>query len=373
MNPLSEFMSSRPGETIRLKPDWFVLTDGEHALPGRLGGVRPAEPQKVKVFIDHETPCGSEKSADLQRLLIEYAGENGCELFNGYGVSYQLMLDKYVQPGQLVACCGKFGSIFASAGAFAVSLTAEEMKSAVGSGEIEVAVPETFTLKVTGELRGRANGKDAVLVALPMLAGAKGRTLLVDSAAASWSASDKAAFMQLLSECGCLTAVSGTADSADCSLQLGDVVPMAAGPNDFTRAVPAAECSGTAVTNVFIGGCSQGRIEDIRAAASVIRGRRVARSVRAMVAFATTKDYIAAANEGLIARFLDAGVLVMNQGCSACYGRSQGLADGKDVVLSAGSRPCPNCNGEGDVPTYLCSAATAMASAIAGHICPDEA
>ena len=179
--------------------------------------------------------------------------------------------------------------------------------------------------------------------------------------------------MQLLSECGCLTAVSGTADSADCSLQLGDVVPMAAGPNDFTRAVPAAECSGTAVTNVFIGGCPQGRIEDIRAAASVIRGRSVARSVRAMVAFATTKDYIAAANEGLIARFLDAGVLVMNQGCSACYGRSQGLADGKDVVLSAGSRPCPNCNGEGDVPTYLCSAATAMASAIAGHICPDEA
>lgn len=143
MNPLSEFMSSRPGETIRLKPDWFVVTGrGSCAARGRARrGCIPPSRQKVKVFIDHETPCGSEKSADLQRLLIEYAGENGCELFNGYGVSYQLMLDKYVQPGQLVACCGKFGSIFASAGAFAVSLTAEEMKSAVESGEIEVAVP----------------------------------------------------------------------------------------------------------------------------------------------------------------------------------------------------------------------------------------
>lgn len=373
MYPLSEFMSSGSGETVYIKPDWFILTDGEHELPGILGGVKPAEPQKVKVFIDHETPCGSEKSADLQRLLIEYAEENNCELFNGYCISYQIILDKYVKPGQLVVCCGKFGGIFAAAGAFAISLTADEMKSAVESGEISATVPETFSLTVSGGLKGCANGKDAALAALPMPTGAKGKTLLVDSAGASWGVSDKTAFMQMLSECGCLTVVPGTAKDSDESLKLDAVVPMVAGPDDFTRAVPASECSGVAVTNVFIGGCSQGRIEDIRAAAAVIRGRHVSRSVRALVAFATTKDYIAAADEGLIAQFLDAGVLVMNQGCSACYGRSQGLADGKDVVLSAGSRKSPNCNGDGDVPTYLCSAATAMASAIAGHICPAEA
>lgn len=86
--------------------------------------------------------------------------------------------------------------------------------------------------------------------------------------------------------------------------------------------------------------------------------------MRALAAFASTEAYVAAANEGLIAQLLDAGVLVMNQGCSGCYAHSQGLADGRDTVLSAGSRACPNCNGEGDVPTYLCSAATAMESAI---------
>ena len=145
---------------------------------------------------------------------------------------------------------------------------------------------------------------------------------------------------------------------------------MVAGPNDFTLTVPAAELKEIPVTSVFIGGCSAGRIEDLRAAAAVIKGRKVQRKVRTLVAFASTDIYIQAANEGLIAQFMDAGALVMNQGCSACYAHSQGLVDDKDTVLSAGSRACPNCNGEGDAPTMLCSAATAMESAIAGYVCP---
>lgn len=236
-----------------------------------------------------------------------------------------------------------------------------------------VTVPEAFTLSVSGALGRGVSGKDAALDLLPRLAPAKGRLLVLDCSDAAWGAADRAAFCQLLGLCGCFAAAEGSVQGADLALDLGSVVPMAAGPNDFTKARPAAECSDVAVTNVFIGGCSQGRIEDIRAAAGVIRGRHVKRGVRALAAFASTEAYVAAANEGLIAQLLDAGVLVMNQGCSGCYAHSQGLADGRDTVLSAGSRACPNCNGEGDAPTYLCSAATAMESAIAGYICPAEA
>ena len=374
MDAVKQLRSAAGGTALTLRPDWFVLTDGTaESFPRLVGDAALADSGKVKVFIDHETPCGSEKSGSRQRELINFAAQRGCELYNGYGVSYQLMLEKHVCAGELVAHCGAFGSIYASAGAAALSLTAEEMARALVTGEVTVTVPEAFTLSVSGALGRGVSGKDAALDLLPRLAPAKGRLLVLDCSAAAWGAADRAAFCQLLGLCGCFAAAEGSVQGADLALDLGSVVPMAAGPNDFTKARPAAECSDVAVTNVFIGGCSQGRIEDIRAAAGVIRGRHVKRGVRALAAFASTEAYVAAANEGLIAQLLDAGVLVMNQGCSGCYAHSQGLADGRDTVLSAGSRSCPNCNGEGDVPTYLCSAATAMESAIAGYICPAEA
>ena len=374
MDAVKQLLSAAGGTALTLRPDWFVLTDGTaESFPRLVGDAALADSGKVKVFIDHETPCGSEKSGSRQRELINFAAERGCELYNGYGVSYQLMLEKHVRAGELVAHCGAFGSIYASAGAAAVSLTAEEMARALVTGEVTVTVPEAFALSVSGALGRGVSGKDAALDLLPRLAPAKGRLLVLDCSAAAWGAADRAAFCQLLGLCGCFAAAEGSVQGADLALDLGSVVPMAAGPNDFTKARPAAECSDVAVTSVFIGGCSQGRIEDIRAAVSVIRGRHVKRGVRALAAFASTEAYVAAANEGLIAQLLDAGVLVMNQGCSGCYAHSQGLADGRDTVLSAGSRSCPNCNGEGDVPTYLCSAATAMESAIAGYICPAEA
>lgn len=148
---------------------------------------------------------------------------------------------------------------------------------------------------------------------------------------------------------------------------------MAAGPNDFTKARPAAECSDVAVTNVFIGGCSQGRIEDIRAAAGVIRRPACeARRARA-AAFASTEAYVAAAQRGIDSAAPRRRRAGDEPGLLGLLRPQPGARRRQDTVLSAGSRACPNCNGEGDVPTYLCSAATAMESAIAGYICPAEA
>ena len=372
MNNVGLILTAQANTTLRLTPDWFVLSDAA-AYAAVSQDAHPAYPDRTKVFIDHETPCGSEIVAGQQRKLIDFAVGNACELFNGYGTNYQLMLNRYVRSGQLIAHCGDFGSIYASAGACAIKLTPEQMREALISGTVEFTVPESVSLCVSGELRDGACGKDAALAALKTL-DCRGKLLNVSgSGIDNLPGTDRNAFFQLLSASGCVCAIAGdTASNSNFALNLDDVAPMVSRADDFSAAAPAADCGNISVSAVFIGGCSTGRIEDIRAAAGVARGRHVNRKVRAILSFATSSVYIQAANEGLIETLLDAGVLVMNQGCSACYGHSQGLADSKDVVLSAGSRPMPDCCGKGSVVTYLCSAATAMESAIAGHICAAE-
>ena len=370
MNTIPTVLEAAPGTALTLKPDYFVLTDGTaKTVPSLLGDRALPDASKVKVFIDHETPCGSEAHAEWQKQLIRFATERGCELFNGYGTNYQLMLEKVVKPGQVVAHCGDYGSVYGACGVLAVKLSPEALAEAILNGEISMSAPEKLHLRLEGMLRAPACAKDAAIAALGLLGDTTGKLVLVSGDVPEGS--EKLAFFQLLSLSGCDAALEEEKrENPDAVLKLDEVVPMVAGPNDFRLMVPAEELKEIPVTSVFIGGCSQGRIEDLRAAAAVIKGRRVQRKVRTLVAFASTDVYIQAANEGLIAQFMDAGALVMNQGCSACYAHSQGLVDAKDTVLSAGSRACPNCNGEGDAPTMLCSAATAMESAIAGYVCP---
>ena len=361
-----------PGAELVLTPDWFVLTDGTAAeVPSLVEA--PPSPEKVKVFIDHETPCGSTSVAAEQKRLIRFAAENRCELFNGCGVSYQLMLDRFVKLGQVVAHCGDFGSIYGSVGALAVKLTPAELASAIKEGVIRWRVPETVAVQLSGSLKRSACGKDAALALLfRREAGLSGKLLLI-SGTEALDPADRTAFFQLLSRSGCAAALCADgADGPALTLELDTVVPMVSNAEDLCSAAPAAEAAAIEPTAVFIGGCSAGRIEDIREAARLLKGKHSCRRLRLMVAFATTEVYVQAANEGLIEALMDGGAIVMNQGCSACYAHSQGLADGRDVVLSAGSRPCPNCAGEGNAKTYLCSAATAIASAIAGHVCPAE-
>ena len=366
-------LNAGPGTAVSIEPDYFVLTDGEAAKAlDYLKGRAPAHRDRVKVFIDHETPCGSELHAGKQRALINYALEQGCQLYNGRGTSYQLMLEEHVKAGDVVVHCGDFGSIFGSTAAMGFRLSPEKLAEAIVSGKIEIEVPRQLRLEIKGELNSAACAKDAALCALPMLRAGEDKLLLVGgSGLKSLNVSERIAFFQMLSACGCMAAISaGFDNNADVEMELGQVLPTVSGPNDLTKAVPAEKLSAIDISAVFIGGCSCGRIEDIREAVRVINGRHVRRKVRTTVAFASTKVYIQAANEGLISSLLDAGVVVMNQGCSGCYAHSQALVDSRDVVLSAGSRECPDCTGKGRVPTYLCSAATAMESAIRGYICP---
>ena len=241
MNTIPTVLEAAPGTALTLKPDYFVLTDGTaKTVPSLLGDRALPDASKVKVFIDHETPCGSEAHAEWQKQLIRFATERGCELFNGYGTSYQLMLEKVVKPGQVVAHCGDYGSVYGACGVLAVKLSPEELAEAVLRGEVSMSAPEKLHLRLEGALKAPACAKDAAIAALGLLGDTKGKLVLVSGDVPEGS--EKLAFFQLLSLSGCDAALEEEKrENPDAVLKLDEVVPMVAGPNDFTLTVPAAE------------------------------------------------------------------------------------------------------------------------------------
>lgn len=347
---------------------WWVINDGASADVVALMREKTVKhPEKVKVFIDHDTPCGSVEAALLQKALIEFARENGCELFNGRGISHQIMLDTFVKPGDVVAGCFSHGAMYGAVNAFGASLSPKELAQSLQSGEAALTVPQTVHIRLEGSLAFPASEKDlALFLRAHSEYGIKNaRIVFSGPGAVNMPLPGRIALCQMLD--ADLTAFEDEA-AADFTLELSTIVPTVSGPNCPDTLSPAPSLSDKTVNEVFIGGCSGGRIEDLRHAAFILAGRRVPPRVRLMIAPATTEVYEQAANEGLLATFLDAGAILMNQGCSVCWGKSQGIVDDGEVLLSAGSRCFKGCAGAESAEVYLCSPIVAAYSALAGSI-----
>ncbi len=155
---------------------------------------------------------------------------------------------------------------------------------------------------------------------------------------------------------------------ADETVDLTALQPMAAPPGDAARVVPAGETDGLRVNQVFIGGCGGGSLEALRETADLWRGRTVCPYVRVMVAPATSSVYVQALEEGLLDVFLDAGALVMNQGCSACWAQSQGRCDQAEVFVSTGSINCAGWAGRAHSGICLTTVRRAAQAALSGSL-----
>ena len=143
---------------------------------------------------------------------------------------------------------------------------------------------------------------------------------------------------------------------------------MAAKPDCVDNVVPAEEVRGIKIDEAFLGSCNNGRIEDLRVGASIIKGKKVAEKVRFLVVPASQTVYRQALKEGLIDIFMEAGAIVMNPNCSVCWGSCQGVIGENEVLISTGTRNFKGRAGHPSSKVYLGSAATVTASAIAGEI-----
>lgn len=367
-------------DSLTIKVDWCLINDASaHRSIDMLGEQEEIwDRSKVAVFLDHDTPSGSEAVSVIQRKLINFARKQDTVFHQGEGVGYQLMLDHYVRTGQIVAGCGEHTAVFGAVGALGIKVTPEKLAEVLKTGVLDLPVPATVRIALTGMLPSGVLSKDIILSVLHHVGADSLTGRLIEftgPALLALTLNDRITICNLAGRTGAVAAImdlmsvaAGAVEAADYQFDLAEMQPMIAQPDNFNVILPVGQNKPEKVNEVFIGGCSGGRIEDLRVAAGIVRNKKVAPGVRLMVAPITAGVYVQALQEGLITDFIDAGALVMNQGCSVCWGKSQGILDTDEVLLSAGSYNCKGWAGSPAAKIFIASAATAATSALAGVI-----
>ena len=328
--------------------------------------------------------------------MRNFAYEHGIALYEGKGVCHQIMVENYVCPGEFIMGADSHTCTYGALGAFGTGIGCTDFLYAMVTGQSWVLVPETIRFELTGKLRKGVYARDLMLTIIGMV-GANGCNYKVMEFAGegvhNLDIDERLVLCNLAVEAGAKTGIvepdekvaeylesrGRKAENMFVSdedavfekvyhINLDEIEPVVARPHQIDDVVPADEVGDVRIDEAFLGSCNNGRIEEFRVAASILKGKKVSDHVRFIIAPASNEVYIQALDEGLIDIFLDAGAMVMNSNCSVCWGSCQGVIGEGEVLISTGTRNFKGRAGHPDSFVYLGSAATVTASAIAGKI-----
>ena len=346
--------------------------------------------------VDHNVPCDSPKTAASQKKMRDFAREHGITFYEGEGVCHQIMMENHVRPGELIFGADSHTCAYGALGAFGTGVGCTDYLYAMVTGSSWLLVPETLRFNLHGKLPEGVYARDLILEIIGRI-GANGANYKAMEFAGeglkTLSMSDRISICNLCVEAGAKTALMEVDDIAleylhdhgrqpkalftsdeDAvfnkiyDIDLSQIQPIVAKPHFVDNVVPASECLGTKINEAFLGSCNNGRLEDLRVGAELLRGRKVHPLVRFLVVPASRQIYLDALEEGLLDVFMEAGAIVMNPNCSVCWGSCQGVIGENEVLISTGTRNFKGRAGHRDSFVYLASAATVTASAIAGEI-----
>ena len=393
--------SVRPGDIHTVNLDRMMSNDGTTHLTvdmynNQLNHPHIADPKKLVFIVDHNVPSDNPKTAASQKKMRDFARENGIDFWEGKGVCHQVMMENYVRPGELIFGADSHTCSYGAIGAFGTGVGCTDFLYGMVTGTSWVLVPETVKFNLIGKLPDGVYARDLILEIIGTV-GANGCNYQVmeftGEGAKTLSISDRIALCNMAVEAGAKTGIFEPDEKAIAYLEehgrkpkavyhsdpdavyareytfdLSKIRPVVAKPDFVDNLCPAEEVRGIKIDEAFLGSCNNGRIEDLRVGASILKGHKVADNVRFLVVPASLEIYKQALKEGLIDIFMDAGAIVMNPNCSVCWGSCQGVIGENEVLISTGTRNFKGRAGHPSSKVYLGSAATVTASAIAGKI-----
>jgi len=357
-----------------------------------------AEPQNVVIFLDHAAPSPARQLSNDHILLRRFAKETGCYIYEvGDGVCHQLIAERFAKPGDIIVGADSHTVTAGALGAFATGMGSSDVAVALALGKTWFRVPETFFINLKGMFPKGVYAKDLILYLIGQM-GADGATYKAlefgGEALSHIAMSQRLTIANMAVEAGAkvglfpgdgvtqgfLTA-QGRSDSyrslypdADAhyerviSLNIAELEPMVSFPHTVDNVFPVSKAEGIKIQQVFIGTCTNGRLEDLAIAASILQGKRRFPDTRLLVAPASRQVLTQAIDNGYIRAMVEAGAIILPPGCAACLGLHQGVLGDGEVCLSTANRNFKGRMGNPEAMIYLASPATAAASAIRGEI-----
>lgn len=398
--------SVKPGEIHTVDVDYLMSNDGTTHLTidmfyNQLKNPRIADKDKLVFIIDHNIPAENPKTAAAHKKMREFAKKYDIAFYEGKGVCHQIMLEDFVEPGQFIMGADSHTCSYGAVGAFGTGIGCTDFLYAMVTGKSWVLVPETIRFNLTGKLREGVYPRDLILTIIGDI-GANGCNYKImefaGEGAHGLSVNDRFVLCNLAVEAGAKTGIVEPdekvaefmkehgrsydnlyqSDTDASFLQVYDydlskIEPVVAEPHFVDNVKPLSEVGEVKIDEAFLGSCNNGRIDELRVAASILKGRKVHPDVRFLIAPASNSVYLQALEEGLVDIFLESGAMMMNPNCSVCWGSCQGVIGEGEVLISTGTRNFKGRAGHKDSKVYLASAATVAASAVAGKIAGPEA
>ena len=392
----------KPGDIVTVNVDRVMLDD--IMIPfivdkfHEMGFAKVWDPDKVVLIYDHLVPASQQDDTRHFRVGDAFVEQYGIKnIHRSDGICHQLMTEAgYVKPGHVVFGTDSHTTTYGCVGAFSTGIGYTEMASILGTGTLWVKVPETIKVVIDGELPANVMSKDVILRLIGDL-GADGATYraleFTGSAVKNMSIASRTTMANMAIEAGAKCALFTPDEKTEeyCGIKLDDFqkslvgdadavylkelnykaenfVPVMACPSQVDKIRNVSELEGTVIDQVFIGSCTNGRLEDLQAAAEVLKGKSVAPYVKLIVTPASRKVYQDAPPCGAIKTLMEAGAIVTHPGCGLCCGRTGGILSDGERVVATNNRNFLGRMGTSKVEIYLASPRTAAACAVAGKI-----
>jgi 3-isopropylmalate/(R)-2-methylmalate dehydratase large subunit len=359
----------------------------------------------VAIIFDHRVPAESPKTASNQKKVRDFVAAQGIGKFHDIrgdvgGICHQILPESgYVKPGAVVVGTDSHSTSHGALGAFAFGIGATEMASVWALGTVlNVEVPPTIKVVVRGRFKRYVGPKDLILHLIGKLTAqganfkvlefhgetvsrmrTSGRLVLCNmsveaGATAGIVPADDETARYLREEAGVTEPFEPVRPDADATyesvveIDVAKLEPQIACPHTVDNVKPIGAVAGKRVHQVVIGSCTNGRLDDLAIAASILKGRKVAPQTRMLIFPASSRIYRQALGKGYVGTLMSAGAVVMNSGCGPCLGIHEGALGDGETALSTTNRNFKGRMGNPNSEVYLCSPAVAAASAIAGVI-----
>jgi 3-isopropylmalate/(R)-2-methylmalate dehydratase large subunit len=393
------------GEFVEAAVDYAMANDVTAALTievmqSKMKVERVYAPEKIVIIFDHHIPVDSVNTAEVLKKIRHFCTSQGVTFYENEGICHQIMLEKHVRPGDIVAGADSHTCSYGALGALSTGVGSTDLAAVFATGRMWMKVPETSRIIINGTLPHGVFAKDIILKVIGD-ATAEGFTYKVmefsGNTVQNMELSDRITMCNMAVEAGAkasfvepdervrefLHSRLSASEKDDIkifksdeaalfsdiiTINANEMEPMVAAPYTVDNVKPLKEVQGTRIDQVFLGSCTNGRIEDLRVAASILKGRKLAHGVRMLVVPASVSVYKQALKEGLISTFLDIGALVNHPGCSNCWGASQGILGKEENQVSTANRNFKGRSGDPTSGTFLVSPATAAATAVTGKI-----